>query len=157
MDIKKGCCAALDSKEGIERKATMSDKSPQAVQLSQSSSFGVIRQIRCDYSDCALPAVLRLDVHFFCLDHLVSHCHTRLQACQQERSRLAGLPACRQASVNCFVDECASKVAAFLVARTELPNIDRARLLDVLLWATELDGKADRPRPIARFACAGPA
>jgi hypothetical protein len=115
-----------------------------------SSSFGVLRQIRCDTQDCSRLAVLRLDMHLFCMDHLVSHCLERLEACQSE---MCGNHVPEDASLysnNCFLEECTSRLAGFLMARAELGNYDRARLLDVLLWAAELDGKYGRPAPKCR-------
>lgn len=46
-------------------------------------------------------------------------------------------------------------MAGFLMGRLELENIDRARLLDVLLWAAELDGKYGRPAPHCRVVAKG--
>ncbi len=108
------------------------------------SSFGVLRQIRCDFQDCAQAAILRLDLHLFCLDHLISHCHQRLEACQAEICRNVMPADDTVESNNCFLEECTSRLAGFLMARPELQNIDRARVLDVMLWAAELDGKYGR-------------
>ena len=122
-------------------KILMSEKIRQTINISNSSSFGVVRQIRCDAHDCSQPAVLRLDFHLLCLDHLVEHCHRRLETCQQEVCRNFVPTEDVLESNNTFLGECTSKLAGFLMARTELQNIDRARLLDVLLWAVELDAK----------------
>lgn len=102
------------------------------------SSEGV-RIIRCDSRDCPEPAVLRVDFHLLCLSHLVSHCHERIEACQnqlcQEISGAGG-----RGAGGCFVEECSPKIAALLVAQTQkLENIARAQLLDILLWSAELE------------------
>jgi hypothetical protein len=133
----------------------MSENAEQLAGKPGSSSFGVPRQIRCDTQDCLRPAVLRLDTHSFCMDHLVSHCLERLEACQGE---ICGnhVPADESLySNNCFLEECTSRLAGFLMARTELENYDRARLLDVLLWAAELDAKYGRPAPKCRVVAQG--
>lgn len=116
--------------------------------------FGVA-PIRCEFAHCARSAVLRLDCRLFCLEHLVSHCLKRLEACQKEICR--NLVPADDAVVrnNCFLEECTSTVAGFLMGRPELENIDRARLLDVLLWAAELDGKYGRPAPHCRAVAKG--
>ena len=126
----------------------MSDNSPQSLPRPGLSSVGIVKKVRCDYQKCPRPAVLRLDVHFFCVDHLVSHCYKRLESYQQQTSRNLVLAANKQAKITSFLDECASKLAAFLVARPELPNLERARLFDVLLWATELDRKCPRAQKL---------
>jgi hypothetical protein len=98
---------------------------------------------------------MRLDMHLFCLDHLVSHCLDRLQACQSEICANHVPPDESLYSNNCFLEECTSQLAGFLMARTELENYDRARLLDVLLWAAELDTKYGRPAPKCRAVAKG--
>jgi len=120
------------------------------------STSGVGKRIRCDMQDCIQPAAMRIDFHLFCLDHLVAHCHERLQKCQQQVGRSLA-PSSDPISENYrFLRECASTIAGFLIARSELENIDRARLLDIMLWAAELDEKYDRPlgrcRSIAKSA-----
>jgi hypothetical protein len=119
-------------------------------------SFGVA-PIRCEFPHCVRSAVLRLDCRLFCLEHLVSHCHKRLEACQQEICRNLVPTEDTVAKNNCFLEECTSRVAGFLMGRPELQNIDRARLLDVLLWAAELDGKYGRPAPHCRAVASGAA
>jgi hypothetical protein len=138
-------------------KILMSEKFGQTVKLSSSCSFGVVRQIRCDSENCSRPAALRLDFRLLCLDHLVEHCHKRLETCQQEVCRNFVPAEDVLESNNTFLEECTSKLAGFLMARTELENIDRARLLDVLLWAVELDAKYACPTAKCRAAvkCAG--
>jgi hypothetical protein len=121
------------------------------------SSFGVVRQIRCDGHACDRPAVLRLDYHIFCLDHLVAHCLDRLEGCQREICRNMVPSAEALTSNNCFLEQCTSRVAGFLMARSDLSNMDRARLLDVLLWAAEIDARYIGSQPACRAVakCAG--
>ena len=138
-------------------KILLSERFGQVVNINSSSSFGVVRQIRCDSQDCSRAAVLRLDFHLLCLDHLVEHCYKRLETCQQEVCRNFVPTEDVLESNNTFLEECTSKLAGFLMARTELQNIDRARVLDVLLWAVELDAKYACPATKCRAAvkCAG--
>jgi hypothetical protein len=126
-----------------------SGNSPQATNATR-SSFGVIRQIPCDGPECKSPAILRLDHHIFCLDHLVLHCLDRLEACQREICHHAIPSGDSIASNNCFLEECTSRIAGFLMARSDLANIERARLLDVLLWAAEIDAKYIGSQPVCR-------
>jgi hypothetical protein len=125
----------------------MNEKFSQSSSASTSSSYGIIRQIRCDAKDCGGAAVLRFGTHLFCLEHLVGYCHARLEVCQREISKGAMPASADPTSSNRFLEECTSRVAGFLMARPELQNIDRARLLDVLLWAAELDGKGTASGP----------
>jgi hypothetical protein len=120
------------------------DNFPLLREKTGSSSFGAVRQIRCDFQGCSQSAILRLDRRLYCLDHLVAHCLERLEACQRQICWNAAPADNIVTSNECFLEECTSKVAGFLIGRPGLQNIDRARLLDVLLWAAELDGKYDR-------------
>ncbi len=109
------------------------------------STSGIAKRIRCDMKDCLQSAVMRIDFHLFCLDHVVEHCHERLQKCQQEVGRSLAPPGDAISENYSFLRECTSSIAGFLIARSELQNIDRARLLDIMLWSAELDEKYDRP------------
>ena len=109
------------------------------------STSGVAKRVGCDAKDCAQSAVMRIDFHLFCLDHVIAHCHERLQKCQQDAGRSLAPSGDGVSGNYSFLRECTSSVAGFLIARPELENIDRARLLDIMLWAAELDEKYDRP------------
>jgi hypothetical protein len=110
-----------------------------------SSTSGVEKRIRCDVKDCVQSAVMRIDFHLFCLEHVVAHCHERLQKCQQEVGHNIAPSGDAIFENYSFLRECTSSIAGFLMARPELENIDRARLIDIMLWAAELDEKYDRP------------
>jgi hypothetical protein len=120
-------------------KIDMNQQALQSQQTFTSSSFGVIGRIYCGSHDCTDPAALGLGMHLFCLNHFVLHCHARLEEYQQECRLHLVLAEDRRTIILRFLEECMSKVAALLMARPELANIDRARLLDILLWAAEVD------------------
>jgi hypothetical protein len=140
-------------------KIVMSERFGQMAKANGSSSFGVVRQIRCESQDCGRGAVLRIDFRIFCLDHLVEYCHKRLETCQQDVCSSFVPTDDAAAANNSFLEECTSKLPGFLMARTELANIDRARVLDVLLWAVELDAKYTCPAAQCRATvkCTGKA
>jgi len=97
------------------------------------------KTIRCDSRDCPDPAILRMDFELLCLGHLVSHCHERIEACQSQACQEIGDAGGRRAD-GCFLEECSPKIAVLLVAQTQkLGNIERAQLLDILLWSAELE------------------
>ena len=100
------------------------------------------QSIPCDSAQCEQRAVSWVDFRFFCVDHLVSHCYDRLEECERAGSthRTAREERQRQLSSR-FLDECSARIASLLITHTELENIERARLLDILLWANELDRK----------------
>jgi hypothetical protein len=96
----------------------------------------------CAQRECPHRAVLSFDSLSLCTAHLLSHCYSRLEAfealeCSKKLSEETGV----QNSVAGFLDECVSKLAIFLVDCIDLHNLERARLLDILLWANELGAK----------------
>jgi hypothetical protein len=114
-----------------------------------------VKSTTCGLSGCSEPATVSLDSRSLCLDHLVSHCYSRLQECEQgEGFEPIAAGARIQTPAANFLEECHSKIASLLVVRAELTNIERARLLDILLWASELTEKQKR-RWSNRRAAAG--
>ena len=70
----------------------------------------------------------------------MSHCYDRLE----EYERAGGMH--RMGSDDGkthfgpdFLEDCPAKIASLLITHSGLENIERARLLDILLWANELD------------------
>ena len=99
-----------------------------------SDSLAVIRKIiRCDECSPRQAAVCAVELRFFCVNHFVAYCHQRLEESEKALSgRESG------ESVRSFLRECATQAAKLLLIQRELQNVDRARLLDIILWANEL-------------------
>jgi len=98
------------------------------------------KSIPCDSAQCSQRAVSWIDFHFLCVGHLVSHCYDRLEEFERagNEHKTAGEDGKSQ-SVSDFVEDCSAKIASLLITHPGLENIERARLLDILLWANELD------------------
>lgn len=97
--------------------------------------------IVCESSDCSTRAVSWFDLRHLCLDHLAAYCYVRLEACQQECMGRGMLDANTQDIWARFLDECTQKILVVLLKSTNLKNVERARLIDIFLWATELNHK----------------
>lgn len=119
--------------------------SPQCPARPGDLSSGDPKSVSCDLSGCSARAILALDFRSLCLEHLVSHCYSRLQECEQGDGfeALAG-EAGIQSAAEAFLEECHSKIASMLIAGCEFTNIERARLLDIVLWASDLTEKRRR-------------
>jgi hypothetical protein len=107
----------------------------------------------CAQRECPHRAVLSFDSLSLCTAHLLSYCYSRLEAfealeCSKKLSAETGV----HNAVAGFLDECASKLAIFLVDCIDLHNLERARLLDILLWANELGAKQRPPLQKRRSA-----
>lgn len=100
------------------------------------------QSIPCESAQCKQRAVSWVDFRFFCVDHLVAHCYERLEEYERAGSlqRLWSDDPEDQNGAR-FLEECAARIATLLMTHATLENIERARLLDILLWANELDRK----------------
>jgi hypothetical protein len=98
------------------------------------------KSIPCDSTQCSQRAVSWIDFHFLCVSHLVSHCYDRLE--EFERAGNVNRTAREDGPIQSgpdFLEDCPAKIASLLITHADLENIERARLLDILLWANELD------------------
>ncbi len=108
---------------------------------SKSRSLGPVdtklAERNCCESSCRRAAATSLDHQDLCLNHFLLRCYAQLEAVdprgqksRQERVDLAAMRA--------FVEECSHKALEVCLHSQSLTNLERARLLDILLWASEL-------------------
>jgi len=91
----------------------------------------------CAVDFCDRAAVTSLAQQDFCLNHFLAQCYENLGRIDP-RSRRRGLFALDMASLRAFVEECSRKALDVCFQCPELDNLQRGRLLDILLWAGEL-------------------
>lgn len=91
----------------------------------------------CSEDACQSAAATSLDQQAFCLNHFLLRCYAKLEALdprgQKSREDRVDLAAMRA-----FIEECSRKALEVSLHRENLTNLERARLLDILLWASEL-------------------
>src|SRR5215469_4410021 len=91
----------------------------------------------CSERACHSAAATSLDEQAFCLNHFLLRCYARLEAVdprgQKSREERVDLAAMRA-----FIEECSQRALEVSLRRANLTNLERARLLDILLWASEL-------------------
>jgi hypothetical protein len=97
----------------------------------------MLRERSCTLDSCKSAAVAVLAGQNLCLNHFFTYCYEHLEKFDPRSRRpwpdVMDIPAQR-----CFVEEC-SRAALDLTFRCEtLTNLQRARLLDIMLWAGEL-------------------
>ncbi|MFZ3214819.1 MAG: hypothetical protein WA192_02055 [Candidatus Acidiferrales bacterium] len=80
-----------------------------------------------------------LELHHLCVDHFISRCYERLRHCSA--NRFADPDEAASISVDHFLHTCAQQAAALVHPMRGLDNLERARLFDILLWASELAAK----------------
>lgn len=119
---------------------TRDDLQPPFRASNTQSSAG--KSIPCDTAECSQHAVCWIDFRFLCVGHLVSHCYDRLEECERAGgTHRAASDEEKSPASSAFLGDCPAKIASLLITHTGLENIERARLLDILLWANELDRK----------------
>lgn len=91
----------------------------------------------CCENACHSAAATSLDHQALCLNHFLLRCYAQLEAVdprgQKSREQRVDL-----AVMRAFVEECSQKALEVCLRCRNLTNLERARLLDILLWASEL-------------------
>jgi hypothetical protein len=91
----------------------------------------------CAVDFCEGPATASLAQQDFCVDHFIELCYENLQRIdprgRHERQMALELPAMRG-----FIEECSQRALEVAMHCQNLENLQRGRLLDILLWAGEL-------------------
>jgi len=99
--------------------------------------------------------VLALETRALCLDHLVSYCYSRLQEFELgDDARQTDSNSSATSHAPLFLDDCRGRIAGLLIVRTDFSNIERARLLDIILWASEIIEKRRRKARVHRMQSA---
>ena len=107
---------------------------------------------RCDTGNCGRPAMCSLELTRLCVDHFIARCYERLNACSA--NRFADPDETASVSIDRFLNSCAQQAAGLVHPMRGLDNLERARLFDILLWASELAAKRDGvcpPKSPAQF------
>jgi hypothetical protein len=91
----------------------------------------------CRMGSCSGTAITTLDRQALCLNHFLSRCYEKLEGVDP-RGRKFSAEAVDVASMRAFIEECSRKALDISLQSKNLSNLQRGRLLDILLWAGEL-------------------
>src|SRR5580692_644155 len=95
------------------------------------------RERNCSVASCSGAPVTQLDHQDFCLNHFLLRCYDKLEGLDPRGRRFCSetldAPAMRA-----FIEECSRKALDVSLHSDDLTNLQRGRLLDILLWAGEL-------------------
>jgi len=94
---------------------------------------------RCDTGNCGRPAMSSIELRHLCVDHFIARCYERLNECSA--NRFADADEATSVSIDRFLLSCAQQAAGLVHPMRGLDNLERARLFDILLWASELAAK----------------
>jgi hypothetical protein len=91
----------------------------------------------CRVKLCAMPVVKSLAGQNICLDHFISSCYERLDSVEALlRNRL--LEDAQIMDLITLLRECSDRVLVVSLRQEQLNNMDRARLLNILLLSWDL-------------------
>jgi hypothetical protein len=91
----------------------------------------------CRVGSCGSAAITTLDHQALCLNHFLMRCYERLDALDPRGRKFSAEPV-DVVSMRAFIEECSRKALDVSLQSQNLSNLQRGRLLDILLWAGEL-------------------
>jgi hypothetical protein len=91
----------------------------------------------CAVDFCEGPGVATLVQQNFCVGHFVELCYENLQRIDP-RVRAEGRVSLDPAWTRAFIEECSQRALEVALHCNDIDNLQRGRLLDILLWAGEL-------------------
>jgi hypothetical protein len=86
---------------------------------------------------CGSAAIITLDDQSLCLNHFLLRCYARLDGLDPRGRKFSTEPI-DVISMRAFIEECSRKALDVSLQSQNLSNLQRGRLLDILLWAAEL-------------------
>ena len=95
------------------------------------------RKRNCKVGSCGRAAVTSLDRQALCLNHFLQRCYEKLERVDPRGRKFTTEPV-DLASMRAFIEECSRKALDVSLQSKDLSNLQRGRLLDILLWAGEL-------------------
>ena len=101
----------------------------------------------CDRRGCSRPVTTTLCEEALCLDHFCSRSYEMLNA-MDRHNRLNAASQSPTADQIKIADECARKTLDICMSKMLLNNLERARLLDILLWCGDVVNSSE-PRKLA--------
>jgi hypothetical protein len=108
---------------------------------------------RCDTGNCGRPAMCFLELKHVCVDHFIARCYERLNECSA--NRFADLDEAASVSIDRFLLSSGQQAEGLVHPMRGLDNLERARLFDILLWASELAAKRGIACPTKKSAQSG--
>ena len=91
----------------------------------------------CRVGSCGGAAITTMDRQALCLNHFLLRCYEKLEGLDPRGRRFSAEPV-DLAYMRAFIEECSRKALDISLQSQTLTNLQRGRLLDILLWAGEL-------------------
>ncbi len=91
----------------------------------------------CAVDFCEGTAVASMAQQDFCLDHFIDLCYENLQRIDPRSQKVGRIPL-ELPALRSFIEECSRRALDVALQCENMDNLQRGRLLDILLWAGEL-------------------
>jgi hypothetical protein len=91
----------------------------------------------CAVGFCEGTAVATLAQQNFCVEHFIELCYENLQRMDPRAQKVGRMPL-DPPTLRAFIEECSHRALEVALRCDDLNNLQRGRLLDILLWAGEL-------------------
>ena len=91
----------------------------------------------CSVDHCRGAAITSLDQQALCLNHFLLRSYETLERLDPRAHKISAEPL-DLASMRAFIEECSRKALDISLQCQTLTNLQRGRLLDILLWAGDL-------------------
>jgi hypothetical protein len=129
---------ALHSASYIEQKDPKKNEIGRSVKsMGLGGMDTMLRKRNCRVGACGGAATTTLDHQALCLNHFLQHCYERLEGLDPRGRKFSAEPV-DLAAMRAFIEECSRKALDVSLQSQNLSNLQRGRLLDILLWAGEL-------------------
>jgi hypothetical protein len=117
----------------------MKEDSEEQINATEGTELSARKRIRCDTPHCGNPAVGLLALKFYCVRHFISHCYEHLERCNCNPIQDADVVT--SFSVDRFLQQSVAQASELVRPIRGFDNLDRARLFDIFLWASDLIAK----------------
>ena len=107
---------------------------------------------QCSVPDCEHPAATSIELRRVCLAHFIITCYGRLEELSRSTDTWSAGGTAWE-SARSFIWVCVQTAANLSQQNPELPNLERARLVDIIISATDL-GRRSRRSPRSPLAIA---
>jgi len=115
----------------------------------------MVHDRNCTEKSCGRKSITSLSQQDLCLEHFLRSCYEKLERLDPRVGGFSSPPG-DLASMRAFVEECSRKALDISLHSKTLSNLERGRLLDILLWAGELFLLLRAPRRTFRESPAVP-
>jgi hypothetical protein len=114
----------------------MTDDSVEPVKSGEENYQSSKKWIRCDTPNCVNAAAGLLALRFFCISHFITHCYEKLERCNA--NPLQDSDVVTSVAIDRFLQQCVAQAGELVRPVRGFDNLDRARLFDIFLWASDL-------------------